>query len=225
MLDQLNTYKTQFLKEQCMGGPYCPGAPPIPSASVGNRKIEVTLKLYSNSTIPSNAHYLWLRFFDANTNQTIQHVSFFLTIEKNNFTLFRELLHTHTGILTLQVNPINAQFNGTLFSANRDAILGGWVPSLNNEPIIVFAALFNDTNSTYHVNVQMFTIDRDNNIFVNTQSAPSFDFYLNMMEQNQSLTSQNVTVPEFPFAIPVLLVGIASLIVFYRIRIEKFKRV
>lgn len=36
-------------------------------------------------------------------------------------------------------------------------------------------------------------------------------------------TDMSVTVPEFPFAIPVLLVGIASLVVFYRIQIGKFK--
>src|SRR5579885_1940624 len=74
----------------------------LPPPNMANRPPEVALRLYSNSTMPGNVHYLWLRFFDANTNQTFQHVSFFLTISENNATLLRDLFHTHTGIITLQ---------------------------------------------------------------------------------------------------------------------------
>lgn len=206
-----------------MGGSECPGARPLPSASVGNRTLEVALKLYSNSTMPNNIHYLWLRFFDANTNQTIHHVSFFLTVNENNNTLFRELLHTHTGTLVLQVNTIDTPFNGTVY-ADKEAILGGWVPHKDDKPIVVYAPLFNDTDSTYYMNIAMYTIDYDNNIFDETdnpQSVPHFNFYVNMKEQNQILVSPNMSVPEFPFAVPVLLAGVASLVVFYRIKIMK----
>ena len=101
MLNQFNTSENQASKEQCVGGPSCPGATPMPS--IGNRTIYLATKLYSNSTMPDDTHYLWFRFFDANTNQTIYHVSFLLTITKQDHLLFRELLHTHTGILSCQV--------------------------------------------------------------------------------------------------------------------------
>lgn len=214
-------YGAQIYKEDCFAGPYCPGSPPIPSASVGHRILEVALKLYSNSTMSNNVHYLWFRFFDANTNQSINNVSFFLTMNKNNDTLFHELLYTPTGTLVLQVNAINTPFNNTVY-ADREPVLGGWVQH-NDEPIVVYAPIFNDANSTYHMNIAMYTIDYVNNIFDSTdnpQSVPNFNFYVNMKEQNQILVSPNVSVPEFPFAIPVLLIGITSLIVLLRINLR-----
>ena len=196
MLNQLNTYKTQFSKEQCMGGPYCSGYAQLPYPSIGNRTLEAALKLYSNSTMQTNTHYLWFRFFDANTNQTLHHVSFLLTITNQNLLLFRELLHTHTGTLILQLNSINGTFNSTVVG-DREPILNGWVPHDDNTPLMVSAPVFNDTNSTYHFLEQMFSIDRDNNIFYTTDipnSNPTFDFYLSVRDKNQTIISPDMSV-------------------------------
>lgn len=220
--NQLNISEKQISKEQCMGGPYCGGGMP-PSASLGNRIIEVALKLYSNSTMPSNTHFVWFRFFDANTNQTIHHVSFFLVITKQNQLLLKELLHTHTGMLTLQLNSINETFNGTVVG-DHEPILNGWMPYNDYTPLIIFAPVFNDTNSTYHFEVQMFSIDRDNNIFSNTDipnGVPTFNFYLNMKEKDQTMISPNVTVPEFPVSEIILIISIILMIALYKIEFQK----
>lgn len=218
--NQFSVYEKQFSIEQCVGGPYCNGGMPT-SASVGNRTLEVALKCYSNFTIPNNVHYLWFRFFDARTNQTLHHISFLLTVTNQNQLLFRELLHTHTGILYVKViSTSGPKWNVT---ANREPILNGWVPYNDDEPIVVHAPLFNDDNSTYHLNIQIDSIDYDNNLFAssdNPNSVPNFNFYLNMKEQNQIIVSPNLTVPEFPLAVPVLLIGTTSLIVFTRITIR-----
>ncbi|HJT09186.1 MAG TPA: hypothetical protein VJ771_00200 [Candidatus Nitrosotalea sp.] len=216
---QLNMQEKQISRQECMGGSFCPGSPPIPSASVGNRTLEVVLKLYSNSTMPSNIHYLWLRFLDANTNQTVQHVSFFLNITENNYSELHDTFNAPTGILTLQINSIDSQFNGTVIG-DHEPILNAWIPHDDN-PVVVYAPAFNDTKLMYHLKITMDTIDKDNNIFADQVAAPRFDFYLDMKEQNQTITSPNVTVPEFPFVIPVLLVSITLLIAFHRIRFRK----
>ncbi|MDE1838453.1 MAG: hypothetical protein KGH87_00900 [Thaumarchaeota archaeon] len=195
--------ENQVSKEECMGGPYCPGSPPMPSASVGNKTLEVSLKLYSNSTMPNNVHYLWLRFFDENANQTIPHVTFFLNITKNNDSLLHDLFHTHTGMLTLQVNSSDIPFNGTVLG-DREAILGGWLPHDNNKPVVVHAPVFNDANSTYHVQITMDTIDNDNNVFFDQSTAPRFDFYLNMHDKDMILSIPRFDVgskqvfPQYP---------------------------
>src|SRR5574337_1655914 len=88
---QLDKQQAQLSKEQCMGGSACPGATPLPVPNIGNRTLEVELELYQNSTDPTGAHLLWLRFLDARTNQTLHHISFFLTITSQNQLLFREL--------------------------------------------------------------------------------------------------------------------------------------
>ncbi|MDE1863061.1 MAG: hypothetical protein KGI33_09130 [Thaumarchaeota archaeon] len=171
-----------------IGECFCP-PPNIPSASVGNRTVDVSVKLYSNSTAPQNEHYLWLRFFDGNTNQTLHHISFLLTTARQDQLLFRDLLHTHTGILNM--NVIYAAGPTWTVKADREPILNAWVPDKGNDPIIVYAPLFNDTNSTYHLNIQMLSIDTDNNIFDTTDNPlknPAFNLDLNMAEQNRTLT-------------------------------------
>lgn len=189
----------------------------MPPPHIGHRMIELTVKLYSNSTIPSNTHYLWFRFFDENTNQTIQHVSFYLTVTSQNQLLFRELFHTHTGILNVKV--ISTADPKWSVIAAHEPILNGWVPYNDNEPIVIHAPLFNDTNSTYHFNIQMFSMDSDNNILATTDNpdiVPNFNLLFNT-DQNQTVNSQTLTVPEFPVAIPILLISIASLFFFYRV--------
>lgn len=159
----------------------------FPSASVGNRTIELAIKLYLNSTVSDGTHYLWFRFFDKNTNQTMHHVSFFITITKQDQTLFRELLHTHTGILNAKViSTAGPQWNVT---ASHEPILNGWVPYKDDEPIVVQAPVFNDLGTEYHLSIQMSSIDRDNNIFDNDNpySVPNFDLLLGMRDLNKTL--------------------------------------
>lgn len=174
--------------EQQKTMPHIPQQPPV-----GNRRIETELKLYSNPEMPKNQRDLWVRFFDANTNTTIQHVSFLLTITKGNHTMFRELLHTHTGVLTLNITSTNDtkwQVYG-----DHEPILNGWVPHEPYEPMTVRAPVFNDMNSTYHLNIQLFSTDYDNNIFDTTDTPNNlftFNFYLNAMDQNRTITSSSL---------------------------------
>ncbi|MDE1863553.1 MAG: hypothetical protein KGI33_11665 [Thaumarchaeota archaeon] len=184
---QLDKQQAQLSKEQCMGGSSCPGAAPFPSASVGNRTLDLAVRLYSNTTMPTGTHYLWFRFFDANTNQTIRHVSFFSTITQEGNVLFRELLHTHTGILNVKVvSTTSPSWNVT---ASHEPILNGWVPYNDDEPIVVQAPVFNDPGTEYHLSVQMFSIDRDNNIFDNSNpySVPNFDLLLGIQDLNKTI--------------------------------------
>jgi hypothetical protein len=154
----------------------------LPPASVGNRQVQLFIKLlppiiYSNS---GQQPALFFRWFDANTNQSITHVSFFLTITKHNQLLFRELLHTHTGILNISIIP-SAGPNWTVYG-DKEPILGGWVPDNDDDPIDVQGPILGE-GGLYHLNMQMFSIDYDNNIFDTTdnpQSVPNFDAWLSV---------------------------------------------
>ncbi|MDE1872743.1 MAG: hypothetical protein KGH99_04605 [Thaumarchaeota archaeon] len=154
----------------------------LPPASVGNRQVQLFIKLnptilYSGSGVQPTIFFRW---FDANTNQTLQHISFFLTITKHNQLLFRELLHTHTGILNMDITPTNST-TWTVY-ADKEPILNGWVPDNDDDPIDVIGPIFNE-GGLYHFNMQMFTIDYDNNIFDTTDnpaSVPNFDAYLSV---------------------------------------------
>lgn len=170
--------------QDCMGGQFC-GGKIQPSASVGDRDVTVSLKLYSHSTIPSNAHYLWLRFSDANTNQTIQHVSFFLNVTKDDESMLHDLFNTPNGVITLQVNSIGTAFNGTVLG-DSEPMFGGWMPH-GDEPVVVYAPAFDDATAKYRLNIVMYSIDQDNNTFT-MGTAPKFDFHLNLQDQDMILS-------------------------------------
>ncbi|MDE1766636.1 MAG: hypothetical protein KGI27_10260 [Thaumarchaeota archaeon] len=154
----------------------------LPPASVGNRQVQVFIKLnptilYSNSGIQPTVFFRW---FDANTNETLQHISFFLTVTKHNQLLFRELLHTHDGILNMEINPNNDK-TWTVY-ADKEPTLDAWVPDNGDDPIVVNGPIFNE-GGLYHFNIQMFSIDFDKNIFdttTNPQAIPNFDAYLSV---------------------------------------------
>lgn len=163
----------------------------LPPASVGNRQVQLFIKVNPTVLISSSGVQptVFFRWFDASTNQTLQHISFFLTITKHNQLLFRELLHTHTGILNINVVPTNGP-HWTVY-ADHEPILNGWVPDNDDNPIDIQGPIFNE-GGLYHFNIQMFSIDYDNNIFDTTdnpQSIPNFDAYLSVGDvSNHDLT-------------------------------------
>lgn len=154
----------------------------LPPASVGNRQVQVFIKLnptilYSNSGVQPTVFFRW---FDANTNETLQHISFYLTITKHGQLLFRELLHTHTGILNVNVLPTNGPTWTVM--ADQEPTLEAYVPDNDDDPIDIQGPIFNE-GGLYHFNIQMFSIDFDKNIFDtadNPQAIPTFDAYLSV---------------------------------------------
>ncbi len=153
----------------------------LPPASVGNRQVQLFIKLnppilYSNSDQQKSLYFRW---FDANTNASIQHVSMFITITKHDQLLMRDLFHTHTGDLTLNITPTN-DTHWTIY-ADTEPFLGGWVNN-QNQPIEVQAPILGE-GGLYHINIEMFSIDYDKNIFDTTdnpKSVPVFDAYLSV---------------------------------------------
>ena len=79
----------------------------LPPASVGNKKIQVFIKL-TPPIITSNINQdktIFLRIFDANTNETVQKYSLWIEITKGNQLLMRDLFSTNTGTITLKITP------------------------------------------------------------------------------------------------------------------------
>lgn len=87
-----------------------------------------------------------------------------------------------------------------------------------------FASIFNIFNGCKLQNVNVvFTITGSNGIFIKNvvvTEDPSLTKILNVSEQQGARYAEesSTATPEFPFAIPVLLVSITSLILFYRLK-------
>jgi hypothetical protein len=164
----------------------------LPPASVGNRKASLFVKVSPPILTTDNRQdaYMQFRLFDANNNQTIQHVTYEITVNKGTLLSFsssspspsssdqkpllRDFFHAHNGLLTLKVQPSN----GTLtVYGEQDPFQNAWVAdpggTINVKgPVLLEGGL-------YHFHIEIFSIDNDRNIFL-PQNAPKFDSYLSV---------------------------------------------
>src|ERR1041385_9544838 len=81
----------------------------LPPASVGNRKASLFIKVNPPILTTDNKQdaYMQFRLFDANNNQTIQHVTYQITVTRgatesssiNQKPLLLDFFHAHNGLL------------------------------------------------------------------------------------------------------------------------------
>ena len=150
----------------------------LPPASVGNRNVQLFIKLSPPiiTSDTSQPREIYMRLFDANTNETIVHDSFFITITKHDNLLMRDLFHTHTGELTLDVTPTNTSGKWTIYG-DQEPFLNAWV-NQEGGPIPVLADALGE-GGLYHIHIELFAIDYDKNIFTPDQT-PKWDSYLSV---------------------------------------------
>jgi hypothetical protein len=167
----------------------------LPPASVGDRDASLFIKIsppiLTKDTVGDK--FLELRLFDAKTGTTIQHTSFFVTVDKNGELLMRDLFHTHSGNLTIKIQSEPLKVNDVVVYGDQEPFQGGWT-SINDQitvkaPILLEAGL-------YHFEIEIFGIDNDKNIFVQT-AAPKFNSWLSVgdiFNQTVSIKDQSYDV-------------------------------
>jgi len=161
----------------------------LPPASVGDREASLFIKIsppiLTKDTIEDT--YLELRLFDANTGKTIQHTSFFVTVDKEGELLMRNLFHTHSGDLTIKIQPTDLKLNDVVVYGDHEPFQGGWTST--NDQISVKAPILLDSG-LYHFAIEIFGIDNDRNIFIPSE-APKFDSWLSVGDIfNTQITSE-----------------------------------
>ena len=154
----------------------------LPPASLGNREgslfVKISPPIYTTAT-GGNA-YLQFRLFDAKTNETVQHVTYDISVSKGanpvegEKPLVRDFFHAHNGLLTLKVEPANGSL--TIFG-DRDPFQDAYVADPGGTinlrgPILQEGGL-------YRIDVQIFGVDNDRNIFV-PDKAPKFETFLSV---------------------------------------------
>jgi predicted secreted protein with PEFG-CTERM motif len=162
----------------------------LPPASVGNKKIQVFIQL-TPPIITSNTNQdktIFLRIFDANTNETVQKYSLWIEITKDNQLLMRDLFSTNTGTITLKITPTDTIGQWTV-QADQDPVLNSWM-SMGGGPINVLAPILKE-GGLYHIHLELQTINFLNNLFT-PDTAPKFDSYLSVGDiSNHTITYNN----------------------------------
>ncbi|MBI5859206.1 MAG: peptidase [Nitrosarchaeum sp.] len=150
----------------------------LPPASVGNRDASLFIKI-SPPILTKNTvgdKFLELRLFDAKTGETIQHTSFFVTVDKDGKLLMRDLFHTHSGNLTIKIQSEDIDVNDVIVYGDEEPFQGGWTST--NDQITVKAPILLDAG-LYHFEIEIFGIDNDRIIFI-PSDAPRFDSWLSV---------------------------------------------
>ena len=154
----------------------------LPPASVGNRQMSLYLKVNPPilTTAASHSAYMQFRLFDASNNQTIQHVTYLITVTRGTSSskmqkpLLVDFFHAHNGLLTLHVEPAPGLL--TVYG-EQDPFLNSWVADPGGNILIRGPLLLQ--GGLYHFHVEIFTIDNDRSLFIPEQ-APKFDAYLSV---------------------------------------------
>jgi predicted secreted protein with PEFG-CTERM motif len=162
----------------------------LPPASVGNKKIQVFIQL-TPPVITSNTNQdktIFLRIFDANTNETVQKYSLWIEITKDNQLLMRDLFSTNTGTITLKITPTDT-IGKWIIQADQDPQLNSWM-SQGGGPINVLAPILKE-GGLYHIHLELQSINFLNNLFT-PDTAPKFDSYLSVGDiSNHTITYNN----------------------------------
>lgn len=172
----------------------------IPGASLGDRKPALFVQvnppvLTSESTQDT---FMRFRFFDLNTNQTITHTSYLLTVTKDDKTLLLDQFHSHSGLLTIKVQPNNDQ-QVTVYGDQDPSIPETWIADPSGVMSIRGPLLLE--GGLYHFHVVITGIDNDKYLFV-SGTEPTFDSWLSVgdvFHENLAFNGQpyNVTLVSY----------------------------
>ncbi len=104
----------------------------LPPASLGDREgslfIKISPPIYTTET--KEDAFMQFRLFDANTNETIEFVTYDITVTKGanpsdeEEPLLRDFFQSPSGLLTIRVEPTND--SSLTIYGNRDPFLGAW---------------------------------------------------------------------------------------------------
>jgi hypothetical protein len=155
------------------------------SASLGNRKADLLIKMnpavVTTETLEQEQKpTVEFRLFDSNTNQSFNHVTYYIILEKDGKRLLSDLFHDHNGDLKIQVNPNNASktaTSATISGGEQDPLLG-ILAGTQADPIIVSGPIF-IRGGLYHFIVRIETVDSDYTLLPYNQE-PIYDSWLSI---------------------------------------------
>ena len=132
------------------------GAPP-PMAMIGDRSISMDLVIEPVSLASGQDVHLKMNLIDEKTGQTIQHVTYRITISKDAQLKLSEFFHSHTGDLTIMVRNSDSSYMAV--GGTFDVLTNAIVPDPSGK-IVISGPIFSKPGK-YDLDVEITTIDND----------------------------------------------------------------
>src|SRR2546425_1315789 len=147
-------------------------------ASVGNRKMAMFVKINPPILTSQNLQdrYLLLRFFDAETNNPIKNVSFFLNVTKGNQLLMYDLFYTQNGTIELKFQPGGTAGKWKVYG-DQEPTGAGWTSPTNQ--VNVQAPILTE-GGLYHFNMELLGFDYPNEYVKPYLTKVNFTSYLSV---------------------------------------------
>jgi len=141
----------------------------MPSANLGDRKTVLAFHTEPAQPLAGKNIALGFKLTDNKTGNNIQHVTYLVTVKKDEKRLFTETLHTHDGNMKILFVP-----DGTTpykINANFDGLSASYISDFGS-PIKINGPIFS-TPGNYSVSLEVTGVDFDN-LFLPTPLK--FDF-------------------------------------------------
>jgi hypothetical protein len=151
------------------------------TASLGDRKADLLIKMsppvVTTETIKNQSQkpVIQFRLLDSNTNKSISHVTYLITIEKKGKTLLTNWFHDHSGDLRIEMKPRN--LSQITVYGEQDPILNAFTGTPSS-PVIAAGPIFEE-GGLYHFIVRIATVDYDRTL-IPDDKQPVYDGYLSV---------------------------------------------
>ena len=132
------------------------GSPP-PLATLGDRNIVMNFTIEPKNLIAGQDAHLLMHLRDENSDEKIQHVTYRITIAKDDNTKMSEFFHSHPGELVIltKSNGYSHIVIGGIF----DVLTNAFVPDPSGK-IIINGPLFSEPGN-YDIDIEITTVDND----------------------------------------------------------------
>src|ERR671911_1685182 len=149
------------------------------SASFGDRKADLIIKMMppvvTTETLKNQKPIIQFKLYDPTTTEGYNHVTYYITIEKDGKKLLSDWFHDHKGDLKIEMKPSNTE-NIAVYG-EPDPILQAFTGT-EKSPIVATGPIFSE-GGLYHFTVRITTIDYDRS-FIPDDKQPEYDGWLSI---------------------------------------------
>ena len=172
------------------------------SASFGDRKADLIIKMMppvvTTETLKNQKPIIQFKLYDPTTKEGFNHVTYYITIEKDGKKLLSDWFHDHKGDLKIEMKLSNAE-RITVYG-EPDPILQAFTGT-ENSPVIATGPIFSE-GGLYHFIVRITTIDYDRS-FIPDDQQPVYDGWLSV----GSTMNQQVSIGDGAKQVPIQIIS------------------
>ncbi|RDJ36916.1 MAG: peptidase [Crenarchaeota archaeon] len=137
------------------------GGETLPPVTIGDRNATIYLEIEPPVYDPNAGEQrILIRFFDADTDAVIEHVTYMVELKKDDKRIFRHMFHDDLGNLIMTIKSTDDE-NITV-SGKEAPVLGGYMRD-GDKPLVLQGPIFK-SGGLYEFNVEILTLDEDSKV-------------------------------------------------------------